>query len=250
MKKFRIIPILTVIDNKLVKTQNFKKPIYLGDPLNAIRVFNDKEVDELVLLDIRSTLNRTPIQYELIKQVAEECFMPLAYGGGIKNLDEIRKVFSLGVEKVILSSVVLEKGFEIITQSANAYGSQSVVVCIDVKRNIFGTLICTSNGNTIKHKIDLLKYVKDLESAGVGEIIINNIDREGTFEGIDLDLTELFAKTSSVPLVTVGGLNSLSTINEIALKSNCTAVGAGSLFSFTNNNKKSILINYPTNYKL
>jgi cyclase len=245
MKPIRVIPILTVSGTRLVKTERFKKPIYLGDPLNAIKVFNDKEVDELVLLDIGATTNKSDIQFDLIREAAGECFMPLAYGGGIKNLDEIKRLFSIGLEKVILSSVLFEAGLDIVSKAASEFGSQSVVACIDVKKNFWGKLVCTINSGTKIIKCNFSELIKDLEGAGIGEIIINNVDRDGTFLGLDLEITEMFSSISTRPLVTVGGLNSIENIYEITEKTKCMAVGGGSFFSFRNNNRNSILISYP-----
>lgn len=244
MKRIRLIPILSIIGNKLVKTVKFKNPNYLGDPVNAIKVFNDKEVDEIAITDIRASKENSSINFELIKEMASECFMPMAYGGGIKKLDEIKMLFSIGVEKVIVNSSI-EDNYQLITEAASIYGNQSIVASLDIRKNIFGHYVSTKSSNSIKRKIPFMTHIKNLEHAGIGELLINNIDRDGTFNGIDLSLTKLICDSVSVPVISAGGLNSIDNIVDCINIGNASAVGGGAFFSYTNKNVNSILINYP-----
>jgi imidazole glycerol-phosphate synthase subunit HisF len=244
VRRVRLIPILTIDGQKLVKTVKFKNPNYLGDPINAIKIFNEKEVDEIAVLDITaSTQNKSP-NFKLIEEMAGECFMPLAYGGGIKSIEDIKTLFSLGVEKIILNTT-LQHNPEIITQAAGLYGSQSIVVSLDIKKSVFGnykTCFCNGkkNGDDIPEK-----FAKKMESLGAGEILLNNIDKEGTFSGLDYKLINSLSKVLKIPLIACGGTNSISDILE-GIKSGASAIASGSFFAYKNNDTQSILINYPS----
>lgn len=237
----RVIPVLLLKEDGLYKTTKFKKPNYLGDPVNVVKIFNEKRVDELCVLDISPGLTPRP-NFELIREIASEAFMPLSYGGGIDSIEDIRKLFHLGVEKVILNTVLFEK-FEVLFEAANVFGGQSLAVSIDVKKNVFGKYIIMSNSGTKKQDVDLLAYLKKLESVEVGEIVINSIDRDGTMQGMDLDLLKLVVNNSLVPVVGVGGVGSLEDIRESFSKTKVDAVGVGSFFVY-HGKERGILITY------
>ncbi|WP_330115219.1 AglZ/HisF2 family acetamidino modification protein [Pseudomonas sp. JS3066] len=244
MYRSRIIPCLLLQDRGLVKTHKFKNPVYVGDPVNAIKIFNDKEVDELVLLDIKaSELGREP-DYELIAEVAGECFMPICYGGGIRSLEQARRIFSSGVEKIALNSAALQD-VKLISQIAAVYGSQSVVVAIDCKKSLFGKYHVMSHSASKDMKIVPAEWARTVEAAGAGEIFLNSIDRDGTMRGYDLELIESVTHSVSIPVVACGGAGSLADLAEPINKAGASAVAAGSLFVF-HGKHKAVLINYPT----
>lgn len=242
MLKTRVIPCLTLMGDGLVKTRRFKDPIYVGDPVNAIRIFNEKEVDELMLLDITaSEENRNP-NYELIKEIAEECFMPLSYGGGIRSLDDIQRILKIGVEKVSLNTAALDRP-KLITDAVREFGSQSIVVSIDVRKTMFkGSQVVTSRGRTGTRK-NPVTYAKEAQELGAGEILLNAVDRDGMMQGMDLELIRKVSATLSVPLVAVGGAGSLEHIKE-AVAAGAHAVAAGSFFVFKGRHR-AVLITYP-----
>ncbi len=249
MRRVRIIPVLTVDGSKLVKTVKFKKPNYLGDPINAIKIFNDKEVDEVVVLDITASKNNKDINFQLVEEMAGECFMPLAYGGGVKTFDHIQKLFSIGVEKVILNSV-LETNIDLITKVANHYGAQSTVVALDIKKNIWGTPKVHFRSGKKSSNIKPIDFAQKVESAGAGEILINNIDRDGTFKGLDMELINSIATSVNIPVIACGGAHSIENIKDGIVCGGASAVAAGSLFAYKANNTASILINYPSQEEL
>jgi len=242
MLKHRVIPCLLLRNRGLVKTKKFAHPSYIGDPLNAIRIFNDKEVDELLVLDIESSKSKCKPNYGLIEQFAGECFMPLCYGGGITSLDEVKQLFSLGVEKVSIQTSAL-KDLKIISDIASRYGSQSVVVSIDVKKNFLGQhKLYASATKKILHQ-DWLDYLKRSIIAGAGEILINSVDQDGTLGGIDRSLIERAGEVCSVPLIAMGGVSSLSDIKE-AVDAGASAVAAGAFFVY-HGPHRAVLITYP-----
>ena len=206
MKRIRIIPILSFIDGRLVKTVKFKSPNYLGDPVNAIKIFNDKEVDEIAVVDIRASLENQDPNYELIMDMASECFMPMSYGGGIKTFEQAKRIFDLGVEKLILNSAAVESP-SLINQIASVYGAQSVVVSIDYKTKLFGKKVGTILSGSKKVKEDVISLVKSLENEGMGELLLTNIDNEGTFQSYDLEFLKLVSDSTKVPVVANGGLS-------------------------------------------
>ena len=244
MLRPRIIPSLLLHDNGLVKTVKFKSPKYVGDPINAVRIFNEKEVDELAFFDIDATvLNKEP-DYILIEKLANQSRMPLCYGGGVKTVEQAQKIFGLGIEKIALSSAVIQNP-KLVTQIADRVGSQSVIVVLDIKKNLMsGYEIYTHNGKK-STGINPIKFAKELEQLGVGEIIINSIDQDGVMKGYDLNLIDKIAETISIPLTVLGGAGSMSDIEKIIEKHGVLGVAAGSLFVFKGP-YKAVLINYPT----
>ena len=243
----RVIPVLTIIGDKLVKTVKFRSPNYIGDPINAVKIFNDKEVDEVVLLDIRATENGSEPNYNKIEEICSEAFMPFAYGGGIKTIEQVDLLFKLGIEKVVLNSV-LHSNLKLVNTISTKYGAQSVVASIDIKKNIFGKYQAYAVSGKEKIKSDLNHYIKTILTAGVGELFINSIDRDGTYLGYDLELIKKIAPISTVPIVASGGAKSLADFSN-ALKSGASAVAAGSLFVYRGT-QKGIMINYPSKLDL
>lgn len=243
MLRTRIIPCLLLKDNKLVKTVKFKNPTYVGDPINAIKIFNDKEVDELVFLDITASKEKKGPNFKLISEITTECFMPLGYGGGITTIDEIEKLFNLGVEKVILNSICHIQP-EVIKKAISIFGSQSIVSSIDVKKNwLTKKQTVFINGGEKNTGISPIDYAKKMEDLGVGEIIINSIDQDGTMSGYDLQLIKSISESVKIPVVALGGAGSLDDL-KLAKQSGASAVAAGSLFVFQKAHR-AVLITYP-----
>lgn len=243
-KRVRVIPVLTIDGNRLVKTVQFKNPNYIGDPINAIKIFNDKMVDEIVVLDIRASKKSSEPNYDLIYEMAGECFSPLGYGGGVHTYDQAARVFSLGVEKIVFNSVIL-KSPEVISQTARAFGSQSVVVSFDIKKKLFGGLKPAFRSASATTNENLEEFAKRVEDLGAGEIIINDVERDGTFKGINYPLVKQISEAVSIPVVACGGANSMPNLLG-AIEHGASAVAAGSIFVYKGNNTNSILISYPT----
>jgi cyclase len=242
MLKFRLIPALLINNTGLVKTTQFKDPKYIGDPINVIRIFNDKEVDELMVLDIAASKEKRDPNYNLIKELAGECFMPLTYGGGIKNLEQAKKIFSCGVEKICLQSAVIHN-LKFITELANHFGSQSIMISVDVKKNSFGisSFFHASEENFLE--LDLFSIIKNLVNAGAGEILLNAVDKDGTLSGPDLKLIQKISELIEVPLIAAGGISSLADI-KAAVEAGASAVAAGAFFVYYGPHK-AVLITYP-----
>lgn len=243
MLRPRIIASLLIKDNGLVKTTKFKEPRYLGDPMNAVRIFNEKEVDELAVFDISATVNGKGPNFKMIENFAEECRMPLCYGGGITKVEEAQQIFSLGVEKIALSNAAFTNP-ELITELSNKVGAQSVVVVLDVKKKLFGGYdVYTHNGTKSigKNPFELIQKFQEL---GAGEIVINNIDEDGMMKGYDLSLAEKARKATILPLTVLGGAGSLEDIGKLIEKFGIIGAAAGSRFVYKGK-LKGVLINYP-----
>ena len=248
MKRIRVIPVLLLQNGGLVKTIKFKNPNYIGDPINAVKIFNEKEVDELVFLDIDATkLNKEP-DYKTIEEIASECFMPLAYGGGVKSIEQIKTIFSIGVEKVIVNSSIANNS-TLITEAAKIYGNQSIVASVDVKKDIFGKYVCYNISGKKKIKRPLIDYIKHIENTGAGEIILTSIDQEGTFNGYDIDLIKKVSETVAIPVVANGGASGINSFADAVINGGASAVAAGSFFVYKSENK-GVLINYPSQAEL
>lgn len=247
MNRYRIIPVLLNSTSGLVKTTRFKNPKYVGDPINAIKIFNEKEVDELIILDIDSTKNKTEPNIDFIKKIATECFMPLCYGGGITKLEQIESILFNGVEKVSLNTSAYYNP-KLIKEAANKFGNQSIVVSIDVKKNWMNKpLVFTAKG-TKNTRLNPVEYAKEMESNGAGELLINSIDKDGTYTGYDLELIEKISQSVTIPIISCGGAKSITDFSQ-AINSGASAVAAGSMFVFFGD-LKSVLINYPTTEEL
>lgn len=244
MLRPRIIPCLLVHEKGLVKTVNFKNPKYVGDPINAVRIFNEKQVDELTVLDIDATAEGREPDYKMIENLASECRMPLCYGGGVSTPEQAQRIFSLGVEKIAFSASVL-KNPELITQIAERVGSQSVVVVLDVKRKLLGGYEVYTHNGKIATGINPIDFVKKLEDLGAGEIVINSIDNDGVMKGYDINLVEKIRNVTSLPLTVLGGAGNLNDIGSLINKFGIIGASAGSLFVFKGV-YKAVLINYPS----
>lgn len=239
----RIIPCLLLNENGLVKTTKFANPKYVGDPINAIRIFNDKEVDELMVVDIKASGEKRGPNFDLIEQLASECFMPLCYGGGIRDMDDVRNLFNLGIEKVAIQTAV-ELNPSLIRKIADYYGQQSVVVSVDIKRNWLGKPALFSNSRTVKYESKNWKeYLVNVANQGAGELLLNAVDRDGVMQGMDLELISEASKLVDIPLVAIGGVGSLEDIKK-ASDAGASAVAVGSYFVFQGP-YKAVLITYP-----
>lgn len=239
----RIIPCLLIHRKGLYKTVNFKEPKYVGDPINAVRIFNEKEVDELMVLDIDATVEKREPDYRMIEHLAEECRMPLCYGGGIKTVEQSKRIFSLGVEKVALSSAIVEKP-ELIAEIASEVGRQSVVAVLDVRRNSMGKYdVYVENGLKLARS-GLSSLLEDVQAFGIGEVVINSIDNDGCMMGYDLELVELVKSSVGVPLTVLGGLGSLGDVSRLVERYGTIGVAAGSFFVFKGK-YRAVLISYP-----
>jgi len=244
MLRSRIIPCLLVKDGGLVKTINFTSSKYVGDPINAVKIFNEKEVDELIVLDIDAVFEERGPDFEMIGHLAEECRMPLCYGGGVRTSAQVKRIVELGVEKVALSSAAIANQ-EIVTEAAECVGSQSVVIILDVKKSLFGGEyeVRTHSGQkkTGKCPIDL---AQKMEKLGAGEIVINSIDNDGLMKGYDFTLAEKIREAINIPITVLGGAGSLNDIGRLIHKFGPIGAAAGSLFVFKGI-YRAVLINYP-----
>ncbi len=247
MLKHRVVPCLLLKDNGLVKTLKFNKPKYIGDPINAIRIFNDKEVDELMVLDINASHCSREPNFELIEQFASECFMPLCYGGGIHTVEQVQRLFRIGVEKVCLQTAALED-LTLIKKIASQFGSQSVVVSIDLKKNIFGINKLYSSSIKKIIDLDLLGFLSQAVEAGAGEVLLNSVDRDGMMQGMDLDMIRKVSHSLDVPLIAIGGVGCLNDIKQ-AVEAGASAVAVGSFFVFYGPHR-AVLITYPEYHEL
>lgn len=243
MSLTRILPVLLLQDGGLVKTRNFKDPVYIGDPINAVRIFNEKEVDELVLLDIAATREGRDPHYDMIRDIVSESFMPIGYGGGIRNLDQIHHLYQTGVEKIVINSAMLD--FELLTKAASKYGNQAVSLSLDVKKAFFGGYSAYTHNGSIKVKTPLVSLAQQLVDAGAGEIIVQSIDREGTMSGYDTELIRLISDAVDVPVVASGGAGTIEHLRDAIYEGHASAVAAGSLFVFKGKHR-AVLISYPT----
>jgi imidazole glycerol-phosphate synthase subunit HisF len=244
----RIIPTLLLDGNGLVKTISFGNKTYIGDPINTVRLFNDMEVDELIFLDINSKKNNHKINFELLREVASECFMPLAYGGGINKLDDIRRLFEIGFEKVIVNSATIENP-ELIIEASRLFGSQSIVGSIDIKKNLWGRKKVTIHGATKTINIDASNHALNLQNMGCGEIFLNSVDHEGRMNGFDIELIKSVTSKVNIPLIASGGAGNCLDLRDAIHVGNASAVAAGSLFVY-HGKTKGILINYPTQQEI
>jgi imidazole glycerol-phosphate synthase subunit HisF len=244
MLRPRIIPCLLIQNGGLVKTVQFSKPKYVGDPINAVRIFNEKEVDELIVADIDATvLNREP-NYELIRNLAAECRMPLCYGGGVTRVDQVEKIISLGVEKVALSAAAVTNP-DLIAEAAEIVGRQSIVVVMDVKRRGRGAFEIWTHNGARNTKMDPVEFAVKVQELGAGEIVINSIDQDGMMKGYDLKLARSVREAVSLPITVLGGAGALRDIAELINDFGIIGAAAGSLFVFKGV-YRAVLISYPS----
>jgi imidazole glycerol-phosphate synthase subunit HisF len=248
MLRPRIIPSLLIHQGGLVKTVEFKAPKYVGDPINAVKIFNEKEADELIVIDIDATVKGVEPNYKVIADLAAECRMPLCYGGGVKTSEQAKKIIGLGVEKIAISSAAIENP-NLIADIAEQVGKQSVVVVLDVrkKKGLFskGYELCTHNASIQIKNYGLLEFARLAEKLGAGELVLNSVDRDGSMNGYDLHLAKQIRSAVSIPLTMLGGAGSLEHLSELIKCCGVIGVAAGSLFVFKGK-YKAVLINYPS----
>lgn len=244
MLRSRIIPCLLVRDKGLVKTVGFKEGKYVGDPINAVKIFNEKLVDELVVLDIDATIQKREPDYKMIENLAVECRMPFCYGGGIKSVEQAIRISNLGVEKIAVSSGAFENQ-SLISEMASAIGRQSVVVVLDVKKTIFGSYEVFIHNGKNKVKKNFVSLLKEIESLGAGEVVINSIDLDGKMSGYDHKLVQIVRDSVDIPITILGGASSLEDMKKLIDQYKVIGVAAGSLFVFKGV-YKAVLINYPS----
>jgi imidazole glycerol-phosphate synthase subunit HisF len=249
MTKFRprIIPTLLIDGLGLVKTVRFRDRKYLGDPVNTVRIFNEKGADELILLDINATAQHADPQFDLLEEIASESFMPLGYGGGIKSVEQIRRILSIGYEKVVLNTNAYTSP-TLVSEAAAAFGRQAVVVSVDVRRPRIGSPEVRIAGASQKVSSDPAAYCAEMEARGAGELFVTSIDRDGGQKGFDLDLITQVSKATRVPVVASGGAGQLSDFRA-AIDAGASACAAGSMFVF-NGRHRAVLITYPTDGQL
>ena len=242
MLRKRVIPILQLDRDELVKSTRFKKHKYVGDPINAVRIFNEIQVDEIILIDVFKSKYNKSINYQTIKDIADECRMPFTYGGGIKNLNQVEKLFSIGVEKISINTSAL-KNPQFIKILSDIYGSQSIVVSIDIKENIFGKKKIFDSSNSKILNLNINDQIKKYIDLGAGEILINNVNKDGTLSGFDFSILDVIDTKINVPIILNGGINSYDQINKILKNENIDAVGVGALFIYYGPHN-AVLISY------
>jgi cyclase len=247
MLRTRVIPCLLLKGEGLVKTVRFREPKYVGDPINAVKLFNDLEVDELCFFDITATPEQREPDYERIREIAGEAFMPIGYGGGLSCVAQARKLFQIGVEKVILTTAALQRP-EFISELADEFGSQSIVVGLDVQRNWLGRLRLRSRCGTRWTAREPVEFAQEAQGRGAGELLVNSIDRDGVQGGYDLELIQSVSSAVSIPVIACGGAGTVAHLGE-AVRAGASAAAAGSLFVF-NGPHRAVLISYPSGPQL
>lgn len=248
MYRPRIIPVLLLRNLGLVKSIKFKNHRYIGDPINAVKIFNDKKADELIFLDIRATKENRCISTEFVHKVGDEANMPFAVGGGIKTLDNIRSILNHGAEKVVIRNAAFENP-DFIKNAADTFGTSTITVCIDVKKKLFGKEQVYISGNVKRENEDPVSFAQKMEEFGAGEIIIQSIDKDGTYEGYDLELTKKISMSVTIPVIALGGAGKYSHFKDAVNISMSSAVAAGSIFVF-HGPRKAVLISYPSKQEL
>jgi cyclase len=239
----RVMPCLLVDNGRLVKTVKFKAPAYIGDPINAIKIYNEKEVDELILVDITATLESRAPSLEILAEVADECFMPMCYGGGITTLDQIRTIFRLGMEKAAINSHAF-KDPDFIARAADAFGSQSIILSMDVKKSLFGKYSVWVQSGRKDTRMDPVEYAQRLTEKGAGEILLNSIDRDGTWGGYDVALIKKVADAVPVPVIACGGAARIGDFRQAVQEGGASACAAGSMVVYQGQGL-GVLINFP-----
>ena len=247
MRRVRVIPLLLIDNGRAVITRKFKERIYVGDPINTIKILNDKEIDELIILDITRKSNRTQPDFELIAKLASESFMPLAYGGHVNSVKDAEQIIKLGVEKVSFNSAIMNNP-EVIKEMAYRYGKQSIIASIDITKNWLGRSVIRFNQDAKKQtRTDIPTILKKIVSLGAGEILLNTVHRDGTMQGYDLETINSITAMVDIPVVACGGAATIEDFEQ-AINHGASAVAAGAMFYFMGN-QTSILVNYP-NQKL
>jgi imidazole glycerol-phosphate synthase subunit HisF len=249
MYRPRVIPVLLLKNGSLVKTIAFRKERYIGDPINALNIFNAMKADEIILLDIEASKNKQPIDLELVKKIGEEAFMPFSVGGGIRTCEQIAERIALGAEKVILNSIVFED-LNFVKKASLQFGASTLVCCMDIKKNWLGKYKIVTQGGQMTVKGDIVEWAKQIETAGIGEIIIQSVDRDGTMNGYDLELIKLIATQLTIPVSVLGGAANIESMKELidsGLQIN--GLAAGSMFVY-HGPRRGVLINYPSREKI
>jgi imidazole glycerol-phosphate synthase subunit HisF len=248
MLKTRIIPCLQLHNESLVKTVKFGKFGYIGDPVNTVRIFNELEVDELAFVDIRASKEKRDPNFNILREIADECFMPLSYGGNVHSFDIAKRIFHLGFEKVILNTPSFQTP-ELISDLAKIYGSQAVVVAVDVRKNFWGKYEVYGLSGTRNEKKNPVSWVKEVEQLGAGEILLTSIDREGTWKGFDLELIQQVSEATTLPVIAHGGGSSISDIESAIKKGKASAIALGSMVVYQGKDL-GVLVNFPDKTKL
>lgn len=243
MLMHRVMPCLLLRNRALVKTVRFKDPAYVGDPINTIRIFNEKEVDELILLDITATPENKRPNLELLADMAGECFMPLAYGGGVKSLEDFGALFGLGVEKVAVNSAAHDDP-GLVSRAAGAFGSQSIIGAMDVKKSLWGRYKVCHHGGRREAGPGPVEWAKRLEDLGAGEILLTSMDRDGTFQGYDLELIAQVTRAVGVPVIACGGAGRLEHLGAAVKQAGASAVALGSMAVYQGPHR-AVLVNFP-----
>jgi imidazole glycerol-phosphate synthase subunit HisF len=244
MLKVRAIPCLLLKNESLVKTIKFKKYDYIGDPVNTVRIFNELEVDELMFLDIFASKENRTINFKLLKEIASECFMPLSYGGNIKSLDDAKRVFEIGFEKIVINTNAFNN-LGLIGDIAECFGNQSIVGSIDVKKTLFNKKQIFSHHGSKKQYEDPVVWAKKLETAGIGELLVTSIDKEGTWGGYDIDLMKEMVDSVQIPVIANGGAGSIEDITKIVQNAHVSAVALGSMILYQKKDM-GVLVNFPS----
>ena len=244
----RVIPLLLLRGTGLVKTVKFDKYKYIGDPINAVRIFNDLEADELAFVDITATLEKRTVSIDLVKRIGDEAFMPFAVGGGITSVNDAGELLNSGAEKIIINTAAVANP-GLIQEAANSFGNQSIVVSVDVRRNSLNQYEMYTHSGKNKAKVNLIDHLKRMENQGAGEILITSIDSDGMMSGYDIDLIKHVSATVSIPVIACGGAGTLAHFKEGHLRGEASALAAGSMFVY-HGPRRAVLINYPTSAEL
>lgn len=243
----RVMPCLLLRNSKLVKTVRFKDPDYIGDPVNAVKIYNDKEVDELIFLDITATTENKPPNFKTIGEIASECFMPMTYGGGVRSIEDMRRIYWLGAEKIAINTYAVENP-GVISKAAEIFGNQSVLVAIDVKRKVLGGYEVFTHGGKKGARMDPVEWAMKAAELGAGEILLTSIDRDGTYEGYDTELIRKVSQTVSVPIIACGGAGKVEDFAK-AVGAGASACAAGSMVVYQGKGR-GVLINFPSQKEL
>jgi imidazole glycerol-phosphate synthase subunit HisF len=244
MRIKRIIPCLLLRNNGLVKTIKFRESVYIGDPINAVKIFNEKEVDELIFLDIDASRKDNEPSFDLIRNIASECFMPFAYGGGIRSLEQIEKIIKSGAEKIVINTEAFQqKNF--VRKAVEQFGSSTIVVSMDIKKSLFDSYSVYIKGGTRNTGKNPVEYAREMEDSGAGEIFLNSIDRDGVMEGYDLEMIRKISGAVKIPVIACGGAGKLDDFRLAIQQGGASAVAAGSFFVF-HGRRRAVLITYPS----
>lgn len=243
MLRTRVIPCLQLIDQALVKTVKFGKYTYIGDPVNTVRIFNELEVDELCFLDIRATIEKREPNLKILTEIANECFMPLSYGGGVRNVETALKILSIGFEKIVINTSAVENP-DLITEIARHSGNQSVIVSIDVKKSFNGNYVVYSHDGSVKTSLNAVEWAKKAELAGAGELLITSMDRDGTWKGYDLEIEKKITDAVSIPVIANGGAGSVGDIGQVVQAAKASAAALGSMVVYQQKGM-GVLVNFP-----